>query len=146
MLIVSWLSNLDFENITWLKYCSFSTLWRFCTMVISANLKYSKTNEEHFKCWKLHHTCMRRFTYVNLTTTSKVFYFMTNLNINCWMSIEALKTTSKIQSTQFFKLSLGDKMHSLPHPNLSKWRYPLCPSATSMKIHHTIWNYPQLHE
>jgi len=131
---VSWLLNLDFKNIKWLKYCSFSTLQRFCTMVISTSLKYSKTNEEHSKCWKLHHMCMRRFTYVNLTTTSKVFYFMTNFNINCWMWIEALKTTSNTQSSQFFKLSWGDNMHSLPHPNLPKWRYPLCLDEDILRV------------
>jgi hypothetical protein len=109
-------------------------------MIISTNLKYSKTIEEHSKCWKLHQIRHEKVHVSQFNHDKQSILFHDQLELWLLNVNRSLETTSNTQSSQCFKLSLswGDNMHYTPHPNLSKWRYPLCLSASSMKIHHTI--------
>lgn len=68
-------------------------------LIISTHLKYFR--KEHaciLNVERIHYRCVKGFTSSNLAMVAYAFDFMTNLNIYCWMSREAIDRASSTQT------------------------------------------------
>ncbi len=87
---MSYLCNSDLQNEKELKQFSSFTLLMTCTMAILADMKYfGKKTCKHFGCWKNAPKVHQRI-HIKWLSHGQSFNFMANLNIDCWMSMEAI--------------------------------------------------------